>query len=127
MFGWETGGRVCLLFLLFFCLDTKERKSQEKFKSPAMVVCRTDLRYPGYDHHGHHRTRSRRTKFSITSAGFVTYFLLDQKVTKNQGCLNFYCFLRRENPRKQTRPLAADSNSVFLAQAHAIFTSLKTT
>jgi len=30
------------------------------------------------------------------------YFLLDQKVPKNQGCLNFYCFLRRENPRKQT-------------------------
>jgi hypothetical protein len=33
-----------------------------------MVVCRTGLRYPGYDHHGHHRTRSRRAKFSDAGA-----------------------------------------------------------
>ena len=26
------------------------------------------VRYPGYDHHGHHRTRSRRTKFSFAGA-----------------------------------------------------------
>jgi len=55
------------------------------------------------------------------------FFLLDEKEPKNQGCLNFYYFLRQENPRKQTRPLSADSNSVFLAQANAIFTSLKIT
>ena len=30
------------------------------------------------------------------------FFLLDEKEPKNQGCLNFYYFLRQENPRKQT-------------------------
>jgi hypothetical protein len=55
------------------------------------------------------------------------FFLLDKKEPKNQGCLNFYYFLLRENPRKQTRPPWAASNSVFLAQANAIFPSLKIT
>jgi hypothetical protein len=57
----------------------------------------------------------------------LLFFCLDTKEPKSQGCLNFYCFLQKENPRKQTRPPEADSNSVFLAQAGAIFTSLKTT
>jgi hypothetical protein len=49
------------------------------------------------------------------------FFCLDTKEPKSQGCLNFYCFLRQENPRKQTRPPEADSNSVFLAQANRHF------
>jgi hypothetical protein len=50
---------------MFFCLDTKEPKSQGKFKSPAMVVYRTRSRYPGYDHPIRHHTESRPTKFSF--------------------------------------------------------------
>jgi hypothetical protein len=53
---------------MFFCLDTKEPKSQGKFKSPAMVVSRTGFRYPCHDHHTRHRTRSRLTKFSFAIA-----------------------------------------------------------
>jgi hypothetical protein len=49
------------------------------------------------------------------------FFCLDTKEPKSQGCLNFNCFLRQENPRKQTRPHTSDSNSVFLAQAKRYF------
>jgi hypothetical protein len=56
------------------------------------------------------------------------FFCLDTKESKSQGCLNFYCFLRRENPRKQTpRP---DFKSVlvkqrFLSTTHRYFRFLE--
>ncbi len=55
---------------MFFLLNKKEPKNQGKFKSPAMVVYRTYPRYPCHDHPIHHRTKSRRTKFSFAVARF---------------------------------------------------------
>jgi len=52
------------------------------------------------------------------------FFCLETKEPKVQGCLNLHCFLRKENPQKQTRPDSyRDSDSVFLTQALAIFLS----
>ena len=61
---------------MFFLLNKKEPKNQGKFKSPAMVVCRTIRRYPGHDHLTHHRTSIRPTKFSFAIA---LYFIKDVK------------------------------------------------